>query len=550
MMRKTRWMAGALLASCLSLTMLPGLAAADAVKSDMKVLADGKEAAFAAGSVLISSSLYAAYAPVAAQLGATAKWDEAAGLLTVTRESNVLELALNAATYKVNGLEQTTATPLQKVGGDVLVPVRLLFEVFGHTIGYDAASRTIRLSSGESGPSLRVFGVAPGGYTTGSELRLSVFAFHHILTNFDTAKDAKAGEGHLQIWLDNESLDADSAIRWYRSEPLVLTNVKPGPHVLTIQLAGNDGKPLVPEVRQSIRFTAVDVSILKDLDPAKATGMRIEGVIADAERRVYTVEMDLKKLYRIAANTGAQEALTELSRPATGMAFDAASNLYIASGGQEGVIFKVKAADLTGEPFDPALVETYASGVQGANGLTFDAKGNLYVSGGANGNIYKVAPDGNVTTYASGLRAERQEQQITANGVAFGPDGKLYVANTSSGEVHRFAVQADGALGASELVAKSALLYGADGLTFGPDGAVYIAANERNAIVRVGTDGQVSEVAHNGNAGPLEFPASLHFVGTTLYISNFDQPRGDNKPNEPGIGASIAKIEFGDAAKP
>ncbi|UUZ86315.1 hypothetical protein LJK88_24680 [Paenibacillus sp. P26] len=64
--------------------------------------------------------------------------------------------------------------------------------------------------------------------------------------------------------------------------------------------------------------------------------------------------------------------------------------------------------------------------------------------------------------------------------------------------------------------------------------------------MRVSTDGQVTEVAHNSNQGPLEFPASLYFAGTTLYISNFDQPRGANKPNEPGIGASIAKIEFGD----
>jgi len=81
-------------------------------------------------------------------------------------------------------------------------------------------------------------------------------------------------------------------------------------------------------------------------------------------------------------------------------------------------------------------------------------------------------------------------------------------------------------------------------LNFGPDGAIYVAANERNAIVRVSLNGQVSDIASNNNNGPLEFPASLHFVGNTLYISNFDQPRGANNPNDPGIGASIATIDF------
>jgi sugar lactone lactonase YvrE len=299
-----------------------------------------------------------------------------------------------------------------------------------------------------------------------------------------------------------------------------------------------------PEEVQMIDFTSPHISILKDMYPGKATGMRIEGIIADSKHRVFTVEMDSRKLYRIKANSGKMDVLTVLPRPATGMAFDAAGNLYMASGGEEGVIFKVNAKELDKDSFDASHVETYATGVQGANGLSFDAEGNLYVSGGANGNIYKVTPGRKVETYKSGLTAERQEQQIVANGLAFGRDGKLYVANTSSGEVHRFAINEDGSLGASELVAKSPLLYGADGLTFGPDGAVYIAANERNAIVRVTTDGKVNEVTRNGNEGPLEFPASLYFVGTTLYISNFDLPRGANNPNEPGIGASIVKIEF------
>lgn len=287
----------------------------------------------------------------------------------------------------------------------------------------------------------------------------------------------------------------------------------------------------------------LNVSILTDLKPGQNTGTRIEGVVAN-QNYVFTADMDTRELYRIDTSTGAAEVLTVLPRTGTGMALDESGNLYIASGGEEGLIYKINAGDLNGDPFDGSKVDTFVSGVAGANGLAFDREGTLYVTGGATGNIYAVTPEGQLSTYASGLTAERPQQAIVVNGIAVGTDGYLYVANTSSGEVHRFTVDEDGTVGQPQLIAKSELLYGADGLTIGPDGDLYVAANERNAIVRVTLDGTVTDIARNGNSGPLEFPASLSFVGNTLYISNFDQPRGSNNPNTPGIGSSIAKLEL------
>jgi sugar lactone lactonase YvrE len=524
-------------------------AAAESIKSDMLLHINGKDTGFAAQSYLVDSSLYAPYEAVAKQLGAEAKWDATNKTLTLQKGSNVLELGLGAATYKINGLVLSTSTPLQQIDGTAFVPVRLVFEAFDYSISYDSGKRQVSIQApSDSKPALKVLGVEQDGYVLGNEVKLSVVTLNHLLKDFSQSKEAKAGEGHLHLWLDDEKLEASSAIKHFKTEPVVFRNLKPGKHTLTIQVVGNDHKPVQPEVKKVITFYTAELSILKDLDPDKATGLRIEGVIADDKHRVFTVEMESKKLYRINGKNGETEVLTELPRSATGMAFDAEGNLYIASGGMEGVIFKVNAKDLVGGPFDTSKVETYVSGVQGANGLAFDAKGNLYVSGGANGNIYKVSPDGKLSTYASGIQPGRTTQLIVVNGIAFGKDGKLYVANTSSGEVNRFSNQEDGSLGAVELVAQSPLLLGADGLNFGPDGAIYVAANERNALVRVGMDGKVTEVAKNGNQGPLEFPASLHFVGNTLYISNFDQPRGDNAPNDPGIGASIAKIELGENA--
>jgi sugar lactone lactonase YvrE len=546
-MKIKQWLTATAVATS-SLILLSSIAfAADPVKSDMVLKLNGKDAEFTARTYLVDNSLYGPADEVARQLGAEITWNNAAKTLTLRKSGSTLEFTANMKAVKVNGVELTLAAPLQMVGEKPYVPVRFIYESLGYSIGYDSKTRVVSVGS-DSKPSLSVLGINEGQYVLGSELKIAVLVQNLTLTDFTVNKTPKAGEGHLLVWLDTD-LDPKLAITSYKGEPIAFNQIKPGEHTLTVQWVGNDSLPLQPDLKQTIKFNSAQISILADLDPQKATGMRTEGVIANTKGHVFTVDSDSKKLYRIMADSGKADVLTELPRAATGLGLDAAGNLYMASGGQEGVILRVLAKDLEGGMFDTAKVETYVSGVAGANGLAFDKKGNLYVTGGANGNIYMVTPDRQLNTFKSGLQAERTDQLIVVNGIAFGQDGKLYVSNTSSGEINRFTVNADGSLGITELVAKSPLLYGADGINFGPDHALYVCANERNSIVKVTLDGKVTEVAHNDNNGPLEFPASPYFVGNTLYISNFDQPRGDNKPNEPGIGASIAQIQLGPVGK-
>lgn len=72
--------------------------------------------------------------------------------------------------------------------------------------------------------------------------------------------------------------------------------------------------------------------------------------------------------------------------------------------------------------------------------------------------------------------------------------------------------------------------------------------NERNALV-VLKDGAVQEAFKNGNAGPLEFPAALVFIGSSGYVANFDRARADNFADDgvssaAGIGSSIAQLHL------
>jgi sugar lactone lactonase YvrE len=515
-----------MIAAIACFTTVSTAALADSVKSDMKVVLNGQASDLSSNSFLLDHSLYSPYESVAKSLGAVAKWQEDAKTLTLTKEGNSVELTVGASVYKVNGLSLPTTTPLQLIGGSVFAPVRFVFETFGNTITYDTKLRTVAIASG-SQPSLQVFGLTEQQAVIGSELKIAVVSL-------------KVGEGHAQA-----AIDGEPAVDASKGQPIIFSKLAPGEHKLTVQLVGKDQKLVQPEVKQVINFRMAQASILVDLDPEKATGMRTEGITGDKQGRLYTVDSDSKRLFRVVPETGKAEVLTVLPRPATGLVMDKDGNLYAASGGQEGVILRVPAKALEGGPFDGSLVETFVSGTAGANGMVFDAKGNLYVSGGANGNVYVVLPSGELKVWASGIAAERKEQLITVNGLDFGKDGKLYIANTSSGEINRVAVNADGTFGKVELFAKDARLHGADGIMFGPDGDLYVCVNELNSVVKVSSNGKVTEVAGSpSNQGTLEFPASLHFVGKTLYVSNFDQPRGVNKPNEPGIGASVVKIDL------
>ncbi|WP_051620956.1 stalk domain-containing protein [Paenibacillus sp. UNC451MF] len=515
-----------MLAAITCFTTASTTALADSVTSDMKVAINGKASDLSSNSLLVDHNLYSPYESVAQSLGLAAKWQEDAKTLTLTKEGNTLEMTVGAAVYKINGLSLPTATPLQLIGGSIVAPVRSVSETFGNEVTYNDKLRTVALTSG-SQPSLQVFGLTEQQAVIGSELKVAVVAL-------------KAGEGYTQA-----AIDGEPAMDVSKGQPVIFNKLAPGEHKLTVQLVGKDKKPVQPEVKKVINFRMAQASVLVDLDPENATGMRTEGITGDRQGRLYTVDSNSKQLFRIVPETGKAEVLTVLPHPATGLVMDKDGNMYMASGGQEGVILRIPSKVLEGGPFDGSLVETFVSGTVGANGMVFDAKGNLYVSGGANGNVYVVSPSGELKVWASGIVAERKDQLITVNGLDFDKDGRLYIANTSSGEINRVAVNADGTFGKVELFAKDARLYGADGIMFGPNGDLYVCANELNSVVKVSSNGKVTEVAGSpSNQGTLEFPASVHVVGNTLYVSNFDQPRGVNKPNEPGIGASVVKIDL------
>jgi DNA-binding beta-propeller fold protein YncE len=179
------------------------------------------------------------------------------------------------------------------------------------------------------------------------------------------------------------------------------------------------------------------------------------------------------------------------------------------------------------------------------NGLAFDQAGQLYVADSAAGAVFRATPSGDVAKWAADpLLAGGKDScgpeggvgvpfDIGANGIVVN-GGAIYVTNTDKGTVVRIPVLADGSSGAPALFAgpSCADLSGADGLAVDPDGNLVAADNHLNKIVRIDRGGKITTVVEGA---PLDFPASVAFVGRTLYASNFAFLNAGTDKAKPGL---------------
>jgi sugar lactone lactonase YvrE len=174
---------------------------------------------------------------------------------------------------------------------------------------------------------------------------------------------------------------------------------------------------------------------------------------------------------------------------ATGLAFDAAGYLYVSSRA-EGTVYRVS---------PEGAISTYAEGMGIATGIAFDRDGNLFV-GDRSGTIFKVGPD---RTLGGSDVADREifvyatlEPSIAAYHLAFNDQGTLYVTGpTTSSNQSIYAIDRDG---------QTTIFYQglgrAQGLAFDVDGNLYVAASlhGQRGIVRI-TPKREASLAVSGN---------------------------------------------------
>jgi sugar lactone lactonase YvrE len=296
-----------------------------------------------------------------------------------------------------------------------------------------------------------------------------------------------------------------------------------------------------------------------------------EGVAVDKRGNVYVSLDSPRGEIRKFTPSGEMSTLVDFGNPgALGLAVDARSNVYAARPIDPFTgVYKV---DPTGNaerlPGTEAIVLP--------NALAFDKRGNLYVTetfsldpetlepyefcpgpGFGDGAIWRIPKRGEAELWLrheslTGLCLEEVPLPfpIGANGIAY-RHGAIYVANTEKATIVRIPIEKGGSAGTPEVVAT---VTGGD-QTFGPasldgialdvHGNIYAAVINQSRIVRIGHDGNVTDVATSADG--LDFPASLAF-GTgkgarkSIFVTNYAI---GPPPIFTGVGPQLIKIDVG-----
>ena len=163
--------------------------------------------------------------------------------------------------------------------------------------------------------------------------------------------------------------------------------------------------------------------------------------------------------------------------PVTNPAIDAEGNIYVTFSGSRGqkvpvAIFKID----TNYNVRPFLVE-----LMNATAIALDRAGQMYVSSRYDGTVYRVAPNGTMSSYAEGMGV--------ATGIAFDRNENLYVGDRS-GTI--FKIARDRQIFVFATLEPSVSAYH---LAFGPQGDLFVSGPTQSsfdAIYRVDPHGAVS----------------------------------------------------------
>jgi hypothetical protein len=204
-------------------------------------------------------------------------------------------------------------------------------------------------------------------------------------------------------------------------------------------------------------------------------------------------------IFKIDTNYNVKPFLAEMTN-ATAITFDRAGQMYVSSR-FDGTVYRVA---------PNGTMSTYAEGMGIATGIAFDAEENLYV-GDRSGTVFKIGKDRQIFVFAT------LEPSVSAYHLAFGPHGDLFVTGpttSSFDSVHK--IDPHGSV--------STFYRGLgrpQGLAFDVEGNLYVAASQagKRGIVKITPDARASlEVAGPGLVGLAFAPGRSAVLATTSAV--------------------------------
>jgi sugar lactone lactonase YvrE len=157
--------------------------------------------------------------------------------------------------------------------------------------------------------------------------------------------------------------------------------------------------------------------------------------------------------------------------------------------------------------------------------ITSDAQGRIYVADRGNGQIWRFERDGSNATLWWQAPTPTNGTLPAPNGLAYAAlNDAILVTDSNSNTVTRIAVADASTTIIYSYGVMSDLAPGLDGIVQLDDGRIYAAALAQNGLVQIIP---ATDATPNGRllylVGELRGPSDVAAIGTTLYVTNFDQ---------------------------
>ncbi|MBP1931940.1 stalk domain-containing protein [Ammoniphilus resinae] len=222
--------------------------------ANLEVVLDGKLIDFVKKPVLIQNHLLVPSESLSKVLGATITYDNVSKTIKITKEHNTYILPIGSKAVTINGATVHLETPAALINQVPYLPIRFISENMGVEVEHNQETRTVALKTNDS-PSFNVLFPNQNEILYTNQVKVSVAAFNHELTDFRQQMLPKDGQGHIHLWLDTDPSNPKLAYKMIDGEPAVFDNIEPGQHTLTVQLVGNNHQAISPEAKQVITFT-------------------------------------------------------------------------------------------------------------------------------------------------------------------------------------------------------------------------------------------------------------------------------------------------------
>jgi hypothetical protein len=104
-------------------------------------------------------------------------------------------------------------------------------------------------------PSFEIVGLHNGDILAQSDLNLQVILSNFTLVDRNSEMKSNSNQGHIHYWLDANPTDPGAAVQVDKDpEHIILSQLKPGEHILTMKLVGTDHKPMTETTTQILTF--------------------------------------------------------------------------------------------------------------------------------------------------------------------------------------------------------------------------------------------------------------------------------------------------------